>query len=134
MNRYCFALDLKTDPTLIAEYEAHHKQVWPEILQRIKESGVENLEIHRVSNRLFMIMEVGEGVSLDQKTAADASDPVVQEWEALMWKYQQALPFSKPSEKWVPMEKIFQLEPVPTSSNGAAQLSEHTQDNESGPQ
>jgi L-rhamnose mutarotase len=134
MNRYCFALDLKADPTLIAEYEAYHKQVWPEILQRIKESGVENLEIHRVSNRLFMIMEVGDGVSIDQKIAADAADPVVQEWEALMWKYQQALPISKPSEKWVRMEKIFQLDPDPASSNGAAQISEHTQGNESGPQ
>jgi L-rhamnose mutarotase len=33
----------------------------------------------------------------------------VQEWEQLMWKYQQALPGSKPGEKWRLMEKIFDL-------------------------
>ncbi|MCH5721182.1 hypothetical protein [Niabella hibiscisoli] len=26
-----------------------------------------------------------------------------------MWKYQQALPFARPGEKWVLMKKIFQL-------------------------
>jgi len=33
----------------------------------------------------------------------------VQEWEKLMWKYQQALPKAKPGEKWVLMNKIFEL-------------------------
>ncbi|MCX8492531.1 MAG: L-fucose mutarotase, partial [Cyclobacteriaceae bacterium] len=31
------------------------------------------------------------------------------EWESLMWKYQQALPLSKPGEKWRLMDKIFDL-------------------------
>lgn len=29
MKRYVLALDLVDDPTLIAEYEKHHKAVWP---------------------------------------------------------------------------------------------------------
>jgi L-rhamnose mutarotase len=33
----------------------------------------------------------------------------VQEWEELMWKYQQAIPGAKPGEKWVLMNKIFEL-------------------------
>jgi L-rhamnose mutarotase len=33
----------------------------------------------------------------------------VQEWEKLMWKYQQALPSAKLGEKWILMEKIFEL-------------------------
>jgi fucose permease len=44
MKRYCLALDLKGDPALIAEYEAHHRKVWPEILASIKESGIEHME------------------------------------------------------------------------------------------
>jgi L-rhamnose mutarotase len=28
----------------------------------------------------------------------DADNPKVQEWEALMWKYQQALPSAKPGK------------------------------------
>ena len=39
----------------------------------------------------------------------DAGNPKVDEWERLMWKYQQGLPFAKPGEKWVLMDKIFSL-------------------------
>lgn len=109
MKRYCLALDLVNDDKLIAEYEAYHKKVWPEIIQSIKGSGIENLEIYRTGNRLFMIMEVNDTFSFDKKAAADAGNEKVQEWERLMWKYQQALPGSKPGEKWILMNKIFSL-------------------------
>jgi len=109
MKRYCLALDLKDDAQLIAEYEQHHQAVWPEIKQSITGSGIEHMEIYRIMNRLFMIMEVNDTFSFDQKAAADASNPKVQEWEQLMWKYQQALPIAKPGEKWLLMDKIFSL-------------------------
>lgn len=107
--RYCFALDLKKDDQLIREYENYHAHVWPEIIDSIKESGILNLEIYRVSNRLFMIMETSEDFSFDKKNAMDAANPKVQEWESLMWKYQQALPVAQPGEKWLLMNRIFEL-------------------------
>ena len=67
------------------------------------------MEIYRTGNRLFMIMETEEGFSFDQKAAMDESNEKVQEWEQLMWKFQQALPGSKPGEKWVLMNNIFEL-------------------------
>src|ERR671913_135595 len=103
MTRHCLALDLKDDPALIAEYEAYHKNVWPEILISIKESGIEHMEIYRAGNRLFMIMEVNDSFSFHRKKLMDATNSHVQTWEILMWKYQQALPFAKPGEKWVLM-------------------------------
>lgn len=109
MKRYCLTVDLKNDAALIAEYEAYHKAVWPEILQSIKDSGITNMEIYRLSNRMFMIMEVDDNFSFEKKAAMDTANTTVQEWEALMWKYQQALPMAKPGEKWMQMEKIFQL-------------------------
>lgn len=109
MKRHCLALDLKNDPVLIAEYEAYHKEVWPEIKKSILDSGIVNMEIYRIMDRLFMIMEVDDTFSFEKKNAADAANPKVQEWEALMWKYQQALPVAKPGEKWIFMEKIFAL-------------------------
>lgn len=109
MKTFCLTLDLKNDPTLIEEYEQHHKHVWPEVLQSIKDSGIENMEIYRLSNRLFMIMQVDDTFSFEKKAAMDASNPKVQEWEKLMWKYQQALPVAKPGEKWLLMDKIFSL-------------------------
>lgn len=109
MKRYCLALDLKDDPKLIAEYEAYHRNVWPEILESIHTAGVTALEIYRVGNRMFMIMEVDGSFSFERKSAMDAANPKVQEWEELMWKYQQAIPVAKPGEKWVLMDKIFTL-------------------------
>lgn len=109
MKRYCLALDLKDDVALIAEYEAWHQNVWPEILQSIKESGIEHMDIYRTGNRLFMIMEVHDVFNFESKAAADAANEKVQEWETLMWKYQQALPGSKPGEKWKRMENIFSI-------------------------
>lgn len=107
--KYCLALDLTDNEKLIAEYEARHKKVWPEIIDSIKDSGITGLEIYRVFNRLFMIMETTEDFSFEKKNAMDAANPKVQEWEALMWSYQQALPQAKPGEKWMLMNKIFEL-------------------------
>lgn len=109
VNRYCLALDLVNNPELIAEYEAYHRKVWPEIKASISGAGVEKLEIYRIMDRLFMIMEVDETFSFERKGAMDAANPKVQEWEELMWKYQQALPIAKPGEKWLLMDKIFEL-------------------------
>ena len=109
MKRYALALDLVDDEKLIAEYEAYHQSIWPEITQSIKSAGIVNMEIYRVANRLFMIMEVGDNFSFDAKAKADHANPKVQEWETLMWKYQQALPIAKEGEKWLLMDKIFEL-------------------------
>jgi L-rhamnose mutarotase len=109
-RRYCLALDLKDDPQLIAEYRRHHQKIWPEITRSIKDSGIEDLEIYLLANRLFMIMEVNDGFSFEAKGEADRRNPKVQEWENLMWKFQKALPQAKPGEKWLLMERIFKLE------------------------
>lgn len=109
MNRYCFALDLIDDPTLIAEYEVYHQNVWPEILSSMRNAGIESMEIYRTGSRLFMIMEANKEFSLEKKAAADAINPKVQAWEKLMWKYQQALPNGRPGEKWILMDQIFKL-------------------------
>lgn len=107
--RYCLTVDLKNDPQLIEEYENYHKRIWPEITASIKDSGITNMEIYRFQNRLFMIMEVNESFSFDRKQMMDDQNPKVQEWEELMWNYQQALPGAKAGEKWKLMDKIFQL-------------------------
>jgi L-rhamnose mutarotase len=54
-------------------------------------------------------MKTGEQFSFETKEAKDEANPKVQEWEALMWNYQQALPKSKPGEKWMLMTRIFSL-------------------------
>ena len=108
-RRYCLTLDLKDDPELIAEYRRHHEDIWPEIAKSIADSGVEDMEIYLLGTRMFMIMDVDEQFSFAAKDEADRSNPKVQEWEQLMWKFQKPLPQAKPGEKWLLMERIFTL-------------------------
>jgi L-rhamnose mutarotase len=109
-KRICLTLDLKDDPSLIAEYEKYHEKIWPEITRSIEQAGIEDLEIYRLGTRMFMIMEVNEQFSGEAKARADAENPKVREWEELMWRFQRPLPEAKPGEKWLPMKKIFSLQ------------------------
>jgi L-rhamnose mutarotase len=109
MQKYCFTLDLVDDPALIAEYEQIHRQIPPEIAQSIREAGITNMELYRFGTRLFMIMETDDTFTFERKKALDEASPRVQAWEAQMWGFQQPVPGAKPGEKWVLMDKIFQL-------------------------
>lgn len=109
-RRYCLTLDLKDDPRLVAEYKRYHEKIWPEITESIKSAGIENLEIYLLGTRMFMILEAGPEFSFEAKARADRANAKVQEWEELMWKFQKALPQAKPGEKWLLMERIFELE------------------------
>lgn len=109
MKRYCLTLDLINDPDLIKEYELLHQQIWPEIHRSIIQSGIEKMEIYRFSNRLVMVIEVNSTFSFQEKAKIDAASEKVQEWEKLMWKYQHPVPGAAPGEKWVLMERIFNL-------------------------
>jgi len=107
--RYCFALDLIDDSARIAEYESHHADIWPEVRDSFRRAGIENLELYRSGNRLFMLLDTNEHFSFDKKKKIDDEDPVVQKWEALMSTYQQPLPWAKQGEKWVLMKTLFKL-------------------------
>ena len=109
-KRYCLTLDLKDDPALIAEYKRYHERIWPEITASIKSASIEEMEIYLLGTRMFMIMEVHDTFSFEAKAKSDREDPKVREWEELMGKFQQPLPNAKSGEKWLLMERIFQLE------------------------
>lgn len=106
-----YACDLVDNPELIEQYKSYHfkENTWPEISKSIKDSGITAMEIYIQANRLFMIMEVDETFSLERKQKMDLENPKVQEWEKLMWQFQQAPPGAKEGEKWLPMEKLFWL-------------------------
>ncbi|HSI77577.1 MAG TPA: L-rhamnose mutarotase [Lunatimonas sp.] len=108
-RRFCLALDLKDDSETIAAYIHHHRQVSSEIVKSIKDADVTVMDIYLTGNRLFMVMEVGKSFDFDKKAQMDAENPAVQAWENLMSSLQQPLPWSKPGEKWIVMERIFSL-------------------------
>ena len=109
MKRYCLTVDLKNDPQLIGEYEAYHKEIWPEIRESILGAGVTTMDIYRLHNRLFMIMETDDDFTFEKKKLMDEQNPIVQQWETMLWKFQQAIEGSAPGEKWQLMKQIFTL-------------------------
>ncbi|MEO6292087.1 MAG: L-rhamnose mutarotase [Burkholderiaceae bacterium] len=108
--RYCLALDLVDDEALIAEYEKAHEVIWLQVRDHLHRQGVENMEIYRLGTRLFMIMDVNDAVYDPQTMAqATATDPIIAQWEAAMWRYQVPTPWTPSGEKWVVMKQIFDL-------------------------
>lgn len=108
-KKYCLFCDLKDDEKLISEYIKLHKNVWQDVLDSIKNSGIVNMEIFNKGNRLFMIIEANESFSFEAKAQLDANNPKIQEWENLMWVYQQKVPIAKEGEKWILLDTIFKL-------------------------
>ena len=112
-TRHCLLLDLREDPALIAEYEAHHQAVWPEVLGHIRAQGISSMEIFRLGTRLCMIMETDDAIFDAGTSAASATeDAVICAWESLMWRFQAPTPWTKAGEKWTPAQRIFSTRPI----------------------
>lgn len=113
--RRCLALDLKDDAELIARYEAWHRPgAVPEpVVASIRAAGILEMEIWRVQDRLFMLIEAGPDFSPQAKAAADMDSRDVRAWERLMSAFQKPLPGSASDEKWRDMRRIFALSEQP---------------------
>lgn len=108
--RHCLLLDLKDDPVLIEQYEAHHRAIWPEVAQHLRSQGVTDMQIYRLGTRLCMVMDTDEGVFDAERMAhAQATDPRLAAWEELMWRYQVPTPWTPAGTKWVAARLIFDL-------------------------
>jgi L-rhamnose mutarotase len=109
MKKFTLILDLKPDEGLIKEYEKYHESIPIEIEKSIRNSGIQSMEISRFSNRLVMNIETDDNFSFENKGQMDKVNPFVQEWEKLMWKFQDSIPGAEKDEKWVLTKKIFDL-------------------------
>lgn len=108
--RYALALDLVDDSAMIQAYEQAHEKIWPAVRDHLREQGVLQMEIYRVGNRLFMLMDVDGAVYSHERMALAAQrNADVVRWEALMGTYQVPTPWASSGEKWVLMQRIFDL-------------------------
>lgn len=110
-TRTCMALDLKNDPKLIAEYEKIHRpeNIWPEIPKGIKVGGILDMQIYRIGNHLFMILDHEDGADLKEAFKLMSSMPRQPEWATFMAEFQQKLPEAKSDEHWAKMTPVFLL-------------------------
>lgn len=110
-QRTCMALDLIDDGKLISAYEQYHRpeSIWPEIPLGIREAGIADMQIYRVGNRLFMIVDYDENTNLKAAFEKMGTMPKQPEWAALMAGFQKELPQAKAGEHWAAMETVFLL-------------------------
>lgn len=110
-KRICMALNLKDDPDLIVAYEKIHckGQIWPEIPIGIRDSGVLDMQIYRIGNHLFMIVEIPEDANINEVFDQMGKFPRQQEWAQYMNTFQQRLRAANPGEHWAVMSPVFLL-------------------------
>lgn len=103
MNRIAFKMKLK--PGCEAEYKKRHDEIWPELAELIRCSGVEDYSIFldHETNILFAVQkQSGEQSSQDL-----GSNPIVQKWWAYMADIMEANPDHSPVT--VPLSEVFYL-------------------------
>ena len=110
MPRFGLCLNLKDDPDVIEQYKAYHRDVWPEVLDSLREVGITQMDIYLIGNRLFMSIETVD----DFDPAHDfprhlEMHPRCREWDVLMRNFQERVPEAKPDEWWATMEQVFEL-------------------------
>lgn len=111
--RHCLLLDLVDDETLIAEYEAQHRRIWPEVAAHLRASGVLEMTIHRLGTRLVMILDVADDFSFEALAQAERDNPTIARWEAAMARYQRPTRWAPQGQKWTLARCIFALSEQP---------------------
>ena len=80
MEKYAWKATIKEG--CLEEYKKRHDEIWPEMIEVLKNAGICNYTIWNVGNELFGYYECQKGL----KFAADyqAESPVVDKWNEYM--------------------------------------------------
>jgi L-rhamnose mutarotase len=109
MQSYGMTLMLKDDEEIVERYKQYHRNAWPEVVSRLRETGIMQMRIYLLGRRMFMYMETVDGFSPERDFPKLAEDPRYREWEELMQGFQQPAPEARAGEWWAPMEEVFDL-------------------------
>ena len=105
MSRVAFRLRIK--PGKEAAYDAAHRNVWPALLNKLKQVGVSNYSIFRREQDLFLFMHVDD---FDEAWRQLDQDPTNLQWQQEMSLLFEPVPGLKPGEKFAMMQEVFYLE------------------------
>ena len=103
-------LCLQDDPEKIAAYRHHHQAVWPEVTARLRDCGVQQMQIFLRGTRMFMYLVAEDSFDPARDFARINEDPTSARWNALMATLQARAPEADPDEWWAPMELVFDLD------------------------
>jgi L-rhamnose mutarotase len=97
----------KVRPDRLAEYKEHHKNVWPEMLEALRESGWHNYTLFmRADGSIFGYFETDE--SLQAAQAKMAAKAVNTRWQEFMSAFMDAN--ARPDETFIELEEYFHLD------------------------
>ena len=109
MQRYAWIIGVKEDK--VDEYKRLHANVWPDLLDMIKQCNIRNYSIYLRKlpdgkTYLFSYLEY-TGDDFDADMAKMAADPTTQKWWDVCKPCQEPLPDRGEGEWWVDMEEVF---------------------------
>ena len=105
MKRVGFLLKVKADK--LDEYKKHHKNVWPEMLAALRESGWHNYSLFlRNDGLLFGYFETPH--SLEHAQSLMETKEVNTRWQEFMAPYFDAN--VRPDEIFLELEEVFHLD------------------------
>ena len=110
MKTYGLTLCLRDDPRKIEEYKRYHQNVWPEVVARLREVGVQEMKIFLRDRRMFMFLETDDAFEPRRDFARVNDDPRSKEWNELMATLQERAPEASPDEWWAPLELVFSMD------------------------
>ena len=105
MQRVCFLLKVK--PDRLAEYKERHKNVWPDMLAALNETGWHNYSLFLRQDGL--LVGYFETPSLQAALDGMADKEVNARWQADMAPYFENLDGQRPDEGFQVLEQVFYL-------------------------
>lgn len=106
MSRHGFVIGIR--PEKLEDYKRLHSDVWPDILDLLRQAHVSNYTIFQKDDLLFGVFDYG-GTDLDADFAAMNAAPVVKRWYAQCSPCQQPLETRRPGEWWAEMDTLFHM-------------------------
>ncbi len=104
--RICFLLKVRQDK--VEEYKARHAQVWPEMLEALRETGWRNYSLFLRPDGLL----VGylEAENFKKCCAEMKKHPVNARWQAEMSPFFETLAGGAADDNMIPLEEVFHLD------------------------
>ncbi len=106
MQRVCFLLRVKKDK--LEEYKRRHAEVWPDMLQALRETGWHNYSLFlREDGLLIGYLETPD---FEAAKAGMAEREVNERWQTDMAPFFEALDGQHADESMMALEEVFHLD------------------------
>jgi L-rhamnose mutarotase len=106
VQRVCFFLNVR--PDRLSEYKARHRDVWPEMIEALRESGWRNYSLFLRSDGL--LIGYLETANFQQALAKMKGRDINDRWQREMAPYFILPNGTEPDGSMIPLEEVFHLD------------------------